>query len=63
MEILLINGSPKGKRSNSLRLAEKFLQGFKAGMKASEGEFSVEDLYIFCEVVLVLVALIPINEV
>ena len=44
MEILLINGSPKGKRSNSLRLAEKFLQGFKAGMKASEGEFSVEEI-------------------
>ncbi|MBP5576874.1 MAG: hypothetical protein J6X67_08955 [Treponema sp.] len=44
MEILLINGSPKGKRSNSLCLAKKFLQGFKAEMKAREKELSVEEI-------------------
>ena len=28
MKILLINGSPKGKRSNSLKLAYSFIEGF-----------------------------------
>lgn len=34
MNILLINGSPKGKRSNSLRLANSFIEGFKEGYKS-----------------------------
>ena len=29
MKILLINGSPKGKRSNSLKLAKSFVEGFR----------------------------------
>ena len=29
MRILLINGSPKGKTSNSLRLAESFVEGVR----------------------------------
>ena len=29
MKILLMNGSPKGKRSNSLRLAYSFIEGLK----------------------------------
>ncbi|MBO4385747.1 MAG: flavodoxin family protein, partial [Treponema sp.] len=44
MEILLINGSPKGKKSNSLRLAEKFLQGFKTEMQGKGSELSVEEI-------------------
>ena len=34
MNILLINGSPKGKRSNSLRLANSFIEGFKKDIRA-----------------------------
>lgn len=34
MNVLLINGSPKGKRSNSLRLANSFIEGFKEGYKS-----------------------------
>ena len=30
MNILLINGSPKGERSNSLKLAHAFIDGIKA---------------------------------
>lgn len=37
MNILLINGSPKGKRSNSLRLALSFVEGLKS-QKESQGE-------------------------
>lgn len=38
MKVLLINGSPKGKASNSLRLAEAFLEGFKASVPEAETE-------------------------
>lgn len=41
MNILLINGSPKGARSNSLRLANAFINGMKS---EKEGETSVERL-------------------
>ena len=37
MNILLINGSPKGKRSNSLRLALSFVEGLKS-QKEGQGE-------------------------
>lgn len=34
MNILLINGSPKGKRSNSLRLANSFIKASKKDIRA-----------------------------
>ena len=37
MNILLINGSPKGKRSNSLKLANSFIEGLKQ-KKEENGE-------------------------
>ena len=40
MKILLINGSPKGKMSNSLRLANAFIDGLSAETK----EVTVEEL-------------------
>ncbi len=40
MKILLINGSPKGKNSNSLRLANSFMEGLR--IKAEEQGQSVE---------------------
>ncbi|MCR5807046.1 MAG: flavodoxin family protein [Oscillospiraceae bacterium] len=40
MKILIINGSPKGKRSNSLRLAEAFVKGM--GTKVSTDVQTVE---------------------
>ena len=36
MKILLINGSPKGKASNSLRLANAFVEGFRAETEKNE---------------------------
>ena len=38
MKILLINGSPKGKRSNSLRLAQSFIEGIKQTDSSAETE-------------------------
>ena len=46
MKILLINGSPKGKRSNSLRLAEKFIEGIRAETKTIGGEIELTELEI-----------------
>lgn len=46
MKILLINGSPKGKRSNSLRLAYSFIEGFKNGYTGNKADLSVEELHI-----------------
>jgi len=43
MNILLINGSPKGERSNSLRLANAFVNGLKSG---TNGETLIEKLDI-----------------
>ncbi|MCR4578708.1 MAG: flavodoxin family protein, partial [Treponema sp.] len=37
MKILLINGSPKGKASNSLRLAHSFVEGLSNGLENKEG--------------------------
>lgn len=42
MRVLLLNGSPKGGRSNSLRLAEAFLEG----MAQAGGELDIERLDI-----------------
>lgn len=44
MNILVINGSPKGERSNSLRLTKAFLKGL--GSALPEGESCVEQLNI-----------------
>ena len=45
MKILLINGSPKGKRSNSLRLAYSFIEGINTGVNSNEN-ISVDELHI-----------------
>lgn len=46
MNILLINGSPKGKGSNSLRLAYSFIEGLKNGYKGNEENISVSELHV-----------------
>ena len=47
MNILLINGSPKGKRSNSLRLANSFIEGFKEGYKSkNEAIISIDEMHV-----------------
>ena len=43
MRILLINGSPRGSRSNSLRLAKSFIDGFSAEIGKSE-KIDLEEL-------------------
>lgn len=45
MKILLINGSPKGKRSNSLKLAYSFIEGINTGVNSNEN-ISVDELHI-----------------
>ena len=46
MRILLINGSPKGKRSNSLKLAYSFIKGLENGCTSNKEELSVDELHI-----------------
>lgn len=46
MKILLINGSPKGKRSNSLKLAYSFIEGFKNGCTDDEESLSIDELHV-----------------
>ena len=46
MKILLINGSPKGKRSNSLKLAYSFIEGFKNGCADDEESISIDELHV-----------------
>ena len=46
MKILLINGSPKGKRSNSLKLAYSFIEGFKNGCTNDEESLSIDELHV-----------------
>ena len=46
MKILLINGSPKGKRSNSLKLAYSFIKGLENGCTSNKEELSVDELHI-----------------
>ena len=43
MKILLINGSPKGKTSNSLRLANAFIQGLRTETEKAES-VTIEEL-------------------
>ena len=46
MNILVINGSPKGDRSNSIKLANAFVQGVENKRKESEESTNVESLDI-----------------
>ena len=48
MKILLINGSPKGKRSNSLKLAYSFIEGFKNECTDNEEResISIDELHV-----------------
>ena len=46
MKILLINGSPKSKRSNSLKLAYSFIEGFKNGCTDDEESISIDELHV-----------------
>ena len=46
MRILLINGSPKDKRSNSLKLAYSFIKGLENGCTSNKEELSVDELHI-----------------
>ncbi|MBO4319055.1 MAG: flavodoxin family protein [Treponema sp.] len=44
MKILLINGSPKGKNSNTLRLANKFVEGFVAEKQGVGDSVTVDEI-------------------
>ncbi|MBR1851876.1 MAG: NAD(P)H-dependent oxidoreductase [Lachnospiraceae bacterium] len=44
MKLLLINGSPKGKRSNSLKLALQFIQGVRAAQEEAGATVEVKEL-------------------
>ena len=46
MKILLINGSPKGAKSNSLRLAHSFLDGIREQESERERAVEVEELHL-----------------
>lgn len=46
MNVLLINGSPKGKNSNSLKLAYRFLEGLKSEYANAGKEISMEELHV-----------------
>ena len=46
MKILLINGSPKGTKSNSLRLAHSFLDGIREQESEREREVELEELHL-----------------
>lgn len=44
MKVLVINGSPKGNRSNTYKLAKAFLAGMEERAKAGEDAFEVEKI-------------------
>ena len=46
MKILLINGSPKGTKSNTYRLSKAFMEGISATAPAECEELTVRDLDI-----------------
>lgn len=46
MKILLINGSPKGNRSNSLRLARSFIEGIRENEEVSIDELNISKMNI-----------------
>lgn len=46
MNVLLINGSPKGENSNSLKLAYSFIEGLKSEYANNGKEISIEELHV-----------------
>ena len=46
MKILLINGSPKGKKSNSLRLAASFVEGVKSKAEGRGDLVTVDEVEV-----------------
>ena len=46
MKILLINGSPKAKRSNSLKLAHSFVEGYKSQQESQGTTVEIEELEV-----------------
>lgn len=46
MKILVINGSPKGNRSNTYKLTKAFLAGMEESVKAGESTFEVEEIFV-----------------
>lgn len=46
MNVLLINGSPKGENSNSLKLAYRFMEGLKSEYANAGKEISMEELHV-----------------
>ena len=47
MKILLINGSPKGEKSNSLRLSRAFVEGLREVWPDAETEeLVINDLHV-----------------
>lgn len=46
MKVLIINGSPKGKRSNSYKLTGAFLEGMRLGMAGREEEYEEEEIQV-----------------
>lgn len=46
MNVLLINGSPKSKNSNSLKLAYSFIEGLKSEYANNGKEMSIEKLHV-----------------
>lgn len=46
MNVLLINGSPQGKNSNSLKLAYSFIEGLKSEYANNGKEISIEELHV-----------------
>lgn len=46
MKVLAINGSPKGKGSNTYRMTKAFLEGMEQGTDTSENKFEVEEIQV-----------------
>lgn len=46
MKVLVINGSPKGDRSNTYKLAKAFLAGMEEGVRAGGCAFEVEEIQV-----------------
>ena len=46
MKILVINGSPKGIKSNTIKLTKAFLAGMEEGARAGDIAFDVDELQV-----------------
>ncbi len=47
MKVLVINGSPKGSRSNTYQLAKAFLEGMEEGAGAAKEVFEAEEIQVY----------------